>query len=783
MATRNHLLAVLIGLSVFMAASNSSVVCRAADDGQSVLVERIRQSERILIVSPEKDVDLPGGEQFLVEIKQVLRGSGEKGKLARIVQSGDEDGHPKFAANRSYLFLLNPNANGKGWVLQNDQAYVVEGDKLLIAAGDDTGSVSLDDVRTLIADNPVMPEAKAAGKAASRTNMAGKWFVTLNQNGTDLFLWLVEISETKGAWQVKLLATSKIINASTLDGSVVTEQDGQFVLKANGQDFVVQIHLEDGSGWGNVMVGGMHLAPARLIATEATNFRKQKEAEPSEGRSEFVDLTNESKPFDAWRQFVEQFPASPLVFDAARSALQLVQPDEPGQEKFREFGELYLKSIARWGDKLVIKAQVDLAAGLADQEVYPELGLVYAKAAAARFDARTPPAWKQSLEFANARLSILKGDDAAGLAALRKLHEENPFNIDVTWFLARHADKANQTDEALALYAEIVALPMAERMVAQKLMAGKKKRPDRSLLPSGALNRLWHEKHGDNANEELEKYLDETQSRKLHALAHDRVEPRKAGAGTRVVLCELFTGSECPPCVAADLATESLEMTYQQSELIVLRYHQHIPAPDPLANSVSQDRFEYYQGRGTPTLVLNGQTLQGAGGFLDQVRGLIQETREQIDPVLKEQIDLTLKLSARNKNGKIEVSATAGGLPEFPDQVRLRLVLAEDRIAFVAGNGIRFHEMVVRAMPGTAAGIEPKAGKLAFQGEVDLAELKRNLTKYLAEIETQGATEFSRKPLDMQAMHLIAFLQDDKTQDVLQAASIPVAGLAPPAAE
>ena len=69
-------------------------------------------------------------------------------------------------------------------------------------------------------------------------------------------------------------------------------------------------------------------------------------------------------------------------------------------------------------------------------------------------------------------------------------------------------------------------------------------------------------------------------------------------------MVELFTGSKCAPCVAADLDAAALEVTWPMSHLIVLRYHEHVPGPDPLRNADSEARFGYYNGKGTPTVSL-----------------------------------------------------------------------------------------------------------------------------------------------------------------------------------
>src|SRR6266851_4866813 len=84
----------------------------------------------------------------------------------------------------------------------------------------------------------------------------------------------------------------------------------------------------------------------------------------------------------------------------------------------------------------------------------------------------------------------------------------------------------------------------------------------------------------------------------------------------RVVLVELFTGAECPPCVAADKAFDALAETYKPSEVVLLEYHLHIPRPDPLTSPDGLERAKYYGGAigGTPTFIFNGQPGPGVGG-------------------------------------------------------------------------------------------------------------------------------------------------------------------------
>src|SRR5205823_410571 len=86
---------------------------------------------------------------------------------------------------------------------------------------------------------------------------------------------------------------------------------------------------------------------------------------------------------------------------------------------------------------------------------------------------------------------------------------------------------------------------------------------------------------------------------------------------------ELFTGTECPPCVASDLAFDGLHKAFQPTEAILLQYHEHIPGPDPLTNEATQARMKYYgeafagQVRGTPSILFGGTPAAGGGGPLE----------------------------------------------------------------------------------------------------------------------------------------------------------------------
>jgi hypothetical protein len=370
---------------------------------------------------------------------------------------------------------------------------------------------------------------------------------------------------------------------------------------------------------------------------------------------------------------------------------------------------------------------------------------------------------------------IAAGQEAEGVALLTRMREEYPFEPEVTYALARQAEKDNKTDEALALYGELAILPLEQQELIESLQRLGRK-PPREQYPSRIVTRLWTEKNGDRKG--LSEWLDELYESRIRSIATDKRPPRQKNEGTRVAVCELFTNGDCRPCVSADVATTALETAYSQSEVIVLRYHQHRPGPDPLANEDSLDRYKQYQLDGTPTLILNGKRFPGGGGSLSDAPTVYKRLRSLIDPILEEKIDVRLELSAKATQGKIAIAATALGLKKFPANARLMVILAEDNIDCPLNNGIRTHEMIVRSMPAGLEGISPAKGlgQLAYTGEIDLARLRKRLAKQLATTERENDVEFDEKPLDFKALHVVVLLQNVESGEILQAASVPVTG-------
>jgi thiol-disulfide isomerase/thioredoxin len=248
----------------------------------------------------------------------------------------------------------------------------------------------------------------------------------------------------------------------------------------------------------------------------------------------------------------------------------------------------------------------------------------------------------------------------------------------------------------------------------------------------------------------------------------------RKGKSDRTVLVELFTGAECPPCVAADVAFDALEKTYKPSEVVLLEYHVHVPRPDPLTNPDTMARLEYYkQIEGTPTAVFDGKASPGGGGRLADSRESYTLFREAVETMLEKNAGAKIELAATRQGSDINIKANVSDLAKTGDKIRLRFVLVEERIRYAGGNGQRYHHCVVRSFPGGVKGIALANKSSEQTAKVNLDELRTKLNEYLdAFAKNEGEFPRPDRPLSLKGLRVVAFVQDDATNEVLQSAQV-----------
>jgi hypothetical protein len=255
----------------------------------------------------------------------------------------------------------------------------------------------------------------------------------------------------------------------------------------------------------------------------------------------------------------------------------------------------------------------------------------------------------------------------------------------------------------------------------------------------------------------------------------------RKGKSDRAVLVELFTGAECPPCVAADMAFDALGKSFKPSEVILLQYHLHIPGPDPLTNPDTEARSRFYKGklRGTPAVFMDGVAGPAGGGKADDAEDKYQEYTGAVEQLLEKAAGAKIKLTATRKGEKIDVNAEVSDASQTGPEVRLRVVLVEEAVSYTGANKLPVHHHVVRAFADSPDGTILKNKDLKKAMTIDLDEVRKTNKEYLdkyAEKLKADMLEFPNKerPMELKNLKVVAFVQNDDDGEVLQAVQVDV---------
>ena len=635
-------------------------------------------------------------------------------------------------------------------------------------------------------------ETSPVDKGPARTSLAGKWILILtrpSENGfADFHTGIVEVSPAKGddgAMKAEWSSQSAVLPPATLQKFEVATQQIHLEFDVSGTTLDFRGKLKNGAVLGSAVFG--NCLPARLVATKEESLEGFKvDPEPADAR-QLGQAFAAQDPLVAQKglkKFVADRPDSPLGMMAWESLIMITAMTGGQTEDVEGMINDYQSAMAAWGPRLQQTAKGNVAMVLAQTKYDPEFSLKFVSAADKTITDESLKELKdqlksarESIQTAQALENINSEDEEVAKNAfevLSKVREKSPFEPTALYGLAQYQEKAKKVDAAIALYAEIASLPMLENFLQQSW--GQKKDSPKRPLPSELLTKLWTKKNGDA--EGLDEYKDSVYRKRLVSFA----TPASSDPAptNRVVLCELFTGSSCPPCVGADVATAGLEVSYPKSQVIVIRYHQHIPGPDPMTNADGEERFSsYYRGQGTPSVYLNGAPINGVGGYLPNSPEIYKGLKKLVDQQLAKKADVKVRLVAKIDGDKLVLKSDVQGLDQVKEDdvkdLRLRVVIAEDEVHFLARNGVRSHEMIVRRMIGGAEGTPITDGKVVVSETIPLTDLKGSLVDYLKKYEESEGIDFPAKPLDLKRFHIVAFLQNDESHEVLQSIAVPVA--------
>jgi hypothetical protein len=289
----------------------------------------------------------------------------------------------------------------------------------------------------------------------------------------------------------------------------------------------------------------------------------------------------------------------------------------------------------------------------------------------------------------------------------------------------------------------------------------------------------------------VEKYGDaEAKARVLYAKVHGSIDGFEAALAAKMsvlpftpapftapspwkgktVLAELFTGSECPPCVGADEAFDALIQTIPAKYLAVLVYHLPIPRPDPMMNWAGKARAEAYGINSTPTAVIDGTAKSVGGGGRGAAEAKYTQYRGLIEPLLADAPAVTLKASATLAGDTVKVAYDFDRTIADAEYV---LVLAQGEQEHRGGNGLTVHRMVVRDLKV----LEPAAARTT---EFDLAASEKATDAYLSDFERTYTRipnfkwAVRRHIIARQGLRVVLFVQEKASGKVLNAVAAEV---------
>lgn len=248
------------------------------------------------------------------------------------------------------------------------------------------------------------------------------------------------------------------------------------------------------------------------------------------------------------------------------------------------------------------------------------------------------------------------------------------------------------------------------------------------------------------------------------------VQPYRTGPEWkgRTVLVELFSGSECPPCAAADLGIDGLLEAFEPKALAVLVYHVPIPRPDPMMNPASLSRAGRYGINSAPTIFFDGSAGPRGGGPKAYGERLYEAYKEEVLRRINTSPALKLGLSAALKGDDVVVSYT---LDKIPSGAELHFALVQEKEEYAGYNGILHHPMVVKEVV-TLDPPQKTAGSLT----INVTAAEAAAVKFLSDFEQSRGFTFSAKRAAIRSsgLRVVLIVQDRLSGEVLNSASAKV---------
>lgn len=231
-----------------------------------------------------------------------------------------------------------------------------------------------------------------------------------------------------------------------------------------------------------------------------------------------------------------------------------------------------------------------------------------------------------------------------------------------------------------------------------------------------------------------------------------------SNSSEKLVLVEHFTQASCAPCAAQNPALDALITSAGNIDRVVhIAYHTSWPGVDPMydfnvANSMGDARVDYYNVTGVPDCVLAGNQGQGLPSII---------TQDLIDGEYSRPGMFNITGTAQNPSGDLEIILNIESYCNFNSgDIVAHVVLAE--------------EVNYASAPGSNGEIYfPDVMRYMFP-DPDGTNLNNPTDGQVINLQFTYAFQ---SPVDIHETHLVVFIQDNTTKDILMATRIPVTNL------
>jgi hypothetical protein len=635
---------------------------------------------------------------------------------------------------------------------------------------------------------------------------AGTWKITVLDSTNELQLWIVKIDkEAKKAEVVagpqhfgKTKLSDLKADAKAIRCRLVVPPAGKFPSSTYAL-VAYPVKGKADSLVGSLRAGLSNFVRIKMDKTEDTEIDENKAGKSMAGFADFkaaVQTKNEEERIKALQDVLKDHEGKPITFLTSQLLMAQLVAKKAKADEFKEPAEVYIKQASGFGHEITVGATMTVAQMLTGYEPTHALALTYARKASGLLTEDDPKGVQMAVYLAEA-LALDKNKKRDDIKPVVEKLAKVSEGIIKDSTKEKKADPFGPTQlvAQMLLNSEVVAvkemgLKYAEQL--PKLLKDddptQKKLEAYGILQAGltAVGKKDEARKWTARIEKLEDQLDKEFAKNNIDFEIEKFTGRK-GKSQRAVLVELFTGAQCPPCVSADIAFDAGMKSYKPADVVFLQYHLHIPRPDALTNADSEARSKFYGDdvEGTPTMFIDGKVIRDMGGFKMHGKARYETLREQIDKNLEEGAGAKIKLQVSRKGDKIDMAADVSDVKEKKDakgNLKLRFVLIEDVVRYVGTNGQRLHHHVVRALPGGAGGIKLEKKEGSHKASVDLGEVRKTLTKYLedyaAAAKQGGGFPVPGRPMDLKKLKVVAFIQDEESKEVYQAAQAEVEGAA-----